>query len=152
MKLDNIQKIFGDQDFNQDINSIVIMTKMFYAEAKYRKAAIRLYVSTLRHFSRQRRTFPRFPKQVVKNFREYLEMQCISCWELINLNGEGKHCKSCMSERGKPEEEYYVWNDYVLFIAHLGVINLYNDLHDMDMNKKHPPWKKKYKQYCREWF
>ena len=58
IKLDKIQKIFGDQDFNKDINSILILAKRTIyklrlrdslPKAEYTKATLRSYLSTLRY-------------------------------------------------------------------------------------------------------
>ena len=57
IKLYKIQKIFGDQDFNKDINLISILAKRTIyksrlrgsiLKAKYTKVTLRSYLSTLR--------------------------------------------------------------------------------------------------------
>ena len=84
IKLDRIQKIFGDQDFNRDINLILILAKRTIyklrlrgsePKAEYTKATLRTYLSTLRYTSiigigRNSHNF----QKVVKNLRVYLDI------------------------------------------------------------------------------
>ena len=55
MKLDEIQKIFGDQDFNKDIKSILILAKRTIYKSRLRgsipNVTLRSYLSTLRYTS-----------------------------------------------------------------------------------------------------
>ena len=95
-----IFKIFGDQDFNQDINLIVILAKKNYLQVttKWLYAESRIYTSSFKivsiHFksyfySRQCRKSSRFSQLVFKILREYLENQLISLTAIANLNGKG---------------------------------------------------------------